>query len=122
MFYFGPWDRPGHYFFSENGRPIYDYPHPEVPWKKVDGVLQPNCTEVPWKRTDPEIEGEALLHHKDGWTALCFWDRSIDTRMGCNSNYFAKGTFTFEQMIEMAKTRFAERWNKMKFEVRNVTD
>lgn len=50
------------------------------------------------------------------------WDRSVDKRGACNSNYFAEGDFTFEQMVTMAKARFAPRWDKMKFEVRLVFD
>lgn len=119
MLYFGPWGNVGHYFYSEEGRRIYDYPHPDVPWKQVDGALCPNCApDEAWKRTGPEVVGDAILHHKDGWTALSFWDRTVDTRPGSNSNYFAKGEFTFEEMVELAKRRFPDRWSRMKFEVR----
>jgi len=130
MFYFGPWDQAGHYFFDEHGNSVNEALVPQFPFGhygvrkvRVDGRLQPGCPDPSdrlQRRTRPESEGEALLHHIQGWTALCFWDRSVDGRGGCNSNYFAEGTFTFEQMVEMAKARFAHRWNKMKFEVREV--
>lgn len=89
----------------------------------VDGCLQPGCPDPAdrlVRRTRPEVQSEAALHHIQGWTALCFWDYSVDQRGACNSNYFAEGEFTFGQMVEMAKTRFAQRWNRMKFEVRLV--
>jgi hypothetical protein len=129
MFYFGPWDHAGHYFFDERGSSVREDLVPGFPFGyyagkiSVDGCLQPGCPKPNdrlRRRTRAEVEGEALLHHIDGWTALCFWDRSVDRRGACNSNYFAEGEFTFEQMVEMAKTRFAYRWNKMKFEVRLV--
>lgn len=129
MFYFGPWDTAGHYFHTENGGSFREDLDNSFPFGHegskifVDGCLQPGCPSKDdrfKRRTRPEIEGEALLHHIQGWTALCFWDRSVDKRGACNSNYFAEGTFTFEQMVEMAKTRFAYRWNKMAFEVRLV--
>jgi hypothetical protein len=113
MFYFGPWDEPGHYLFHEGGLSVFrreglgDFPWHEH-GRDIDGELQPK----------ERAQGVALLHHKDGWTALSFWDQSVDTRPGSNSNYFAEGTFTFEEMVEMARTRFAERWNKMNFTVR----
>jgi hypothetical protein len=119
MLYFGALGDLGHYFYSQEGGRIHDYPHPDVPWKEVDGGLCPGS--VPgdhYSRSCPEVVGEALLHHKDGWTALSFWDRTIDTRPASNSNFFAEGTFTFEEMVELAKTRFPERWSRMKFEVR----
>lgn len=116
MFYFGPWDQAGHHMRAEShpprdleeSRAISHFTRTN-PWGvKIDGGLCP-----------PQSfgEGRARLHHKDGWTAVAFWDRTVDTRPGSNSAYLAEGTFTFEEMVEMAKTRFAARWNKMAFEV-----
>lgn len=130
MYYFGPWDRSGHYFFNEFGHYENEYKIKDFPFGhdgeriSVDGKLQPGCIsgQNQFKRSRPEVVGEASLHHINGWTALCFWDRSVDKRLACNSNYFAEGCFTFEEMVEMSKTRFAERWNKMQFEVKLVSD
>ena len=128
MFYFGPWDQAGHYLHGENGRSIRQGPEirgsfPWNEWSSEEGIgidcqLQLGCFKQDghW-RHGAEPEGKALIHHKDGWTALSFWDRSIDTRGACNSTYFAEGTFIFEEMVAMAKARFAERWNKMSFPV-----
>ena len=131
MFYFGPWSEPGHYFFDERGRTLWretlpsNFPFGHDTGKVfVDGRLQPGCPDQNdrlKRRTRQEIEGEALLHHIQGWTALCFWDRSVDKRGACNSNYFAEGTFTFEEMVAMASSRFAKRWAKMPFPVVLVT-
>lgn len=124
MLYFGPYKEPGHFMFYENGRQVpYSLADTICPWSSydIDGPLQPGAPDPNdrlRRRTRPMKEGEAALHHKDGWTALSIWDFSVDTRHGCNSTYIAQGTFTFEEMVEMAKTRFAERWNKMKCEVR----
>lgn len=129
MFYFGPWDQPGHYLFTERRTKVWgDESDAEgFPWRSgygIDGVLQPGChkdRDGRWThRGSPEVEGAAVLHHRAGWTAISFWDRSVDKRGACNSTYFAEGLFTFEQMVEMAKARFSERWNKMQFEVRWV--
>ncbi len=122
MLYFGPLVTSGHFLFHDNGMGA-DYDEREkAPWKghEIDGKLQPGCFIDRWGHWDtsgPQIEGEALIHHKNGWTALSFWDRTIDQRYGCNSTFMAEGTFTFEEMVELAKTRFAERWSKMKFQV-----
>lgn len=127
MFYFGPWDQPGHYLVDESGYGVRSENRGSFPWHEmgyggkphIDGNLQPRGKASQYaNHRGPELpQGVAALHHLDGWTALCFWDRSVDTRGACNSNYFAEGTFTFEQMVEMAKSRFAHRWNKMKFAV-----
>jgi hypothetical protein len=121
VYYYGPLERPGHHFFYENGMSLSHDERALIPWKEweIDGKLQPGCwcDRGHWEHGQ-ENEGEALLHQKDGWTLISFWDRTIDHRFACNSSYIAKGIFTFEQMVELAKVRFAERWNKMKFEVR----
>lgn len=125
MFYFGPWGEPGHYMFNEHRMWVHKE-EDNIPWNgQIDGRLQPGCRfeDGRWEHYDAdETEGRALLHHKNGWTALSFWDRSVDTRFASNSTYFAEGTFTFEQMVEMAKARFADRWNRMKFEVVSYKD
>lgn len=122
MLYFGPLNEPGHVMYHDNGHKAYSSDKTGCPWKdwEIDGSLQPGCPDPEdrlQRRTRAEREGEARLHHKDGWTALSFWDRTIDKRSACNSTYLAKGLFTFDQMVELAKERFAERWNKMQFEV-----
>lgn len=91
------------------------------PWRlgELDGGLCPNVSpDGAWKRTGPEIEGDALLHHKDGWTALAFWDRTVDTRMACCSVYVANAILSFKEIVELAQDAFKVRWDKMKFEVR----
>lgn len=122
MVYLGPLKESEHYMFYESGEKV---PYPEgdklTPWgDRIDGTLQPGMTlwRDHWVQRGSFQQGEAVIHHKDDWTALSFWDSTIDTRPGCSSTYIAKGTFTFEQMVEMAKTRFSERWNKMKFPVK----
>lgn len=112
IFYFGPWDHAGHYLRDTSLRMLWPDNNRIGPWRlgELDGDLQPK------DKTEPE--GLALLHQKDGWTALAFWDRSVDTRMACCSVYIADQILTFEEMVALAKVNFKERWDKMKFEVR----
>jgi hypothetical protein len=127
MFYFGPWDSPGHYIVDERGYSMYGDKLGTLPWTlgQLDGGLQPHFADCAKKRghyyrccnCPSGAEGPALLHHKDGWTALAFWDRTVDKRGACNSVYMAEGTYTFDQMVAMARERFAVRWNKMAFQV-----
>jgi len=76
-----------------------------------------NPREVWRVRSAEQIEGAALLHYKDGWTALSFWDRSIDKRSGCNSNFFAQGTHTFEEMLEIARAHFPAVMARFTFKI-----
>lgn len=106
-FFFGCVGRPGHFFYGLDGAKLY-YSQEEkagVPWKdwEIDGALQPGCYD--WhgsKRHGEEVEGESKIHHKDGWTALSFWDRSVDARGASNGNFFFEGTFNFEEAKNLA--------------------
>lgn len=124
MVYFGPWKESGHYFFYEDGEAVYSEERKRLGWKssEIDGVMQPGCPDPAdrLQRHGPRVQGEAFIHHRDGWTAISFWDSSVDHRSGCTSTYIARGIFTFDQMVDLAKTRFAVRWNKMNFEVKLV--
>lgn len=70
---------------------------------------------------EQQIEGQALLHHLDGWTALAFWDRSMDTRPGSNSLFLAQGTFEFEQMLMIAEIHFPVIKSRFKFSIFDAT-
>lgn len=121
LFYFGPLREPGHYLHDQSHRCLWPDNDRIGPWRigELDGGLCPNVSpEACWKRTGPEIEGDALLHHKDGWTALAFWDRTVDTRPACCSVYVADAVLSFEDIVARAQDAFKERWDRMKFKVR----
>jgi hypothetical protein len=121
-FYFGTYGAPGHHLRDEYGRKVRPtHPHEGVeaiqwgplPWKHIDGGLCPR---------GPQRQGEALLHHKDGWTALAFWNRTDDTRAGSNSAFFFEGTLTFEEALAAARERFPRVMRHLPFEVRPVSE
>lgn len=124
-YYFGCQKEPGHYWWSTDGRRHYDvvdlvgtniYP-------KIDSGFCPNASideGKPWRRTGPEIEGEAALHHVDGWTILSFWDRSVDKRSACNSNFVVRGEHTFEEVMQSARDHFPQVLLRLKFEIKLV--
>jgi hypothetical protein len=117
VFYFGCYDDKGHYALAADGLGLrYSAEERDFvknnPWSyKIDGGL---C------RSWPQTEGEALIHHKDGWTALSFWDRSIDSRPGSNSNFLAEGTYTFAEMVEIATKNFPSIMKRFKFPVKDI--
>jgi hypothetical protein len=120
--YFGCWEQAGHFLCDEHGRHMHD--EKVCPWKdyEIDSKLQPGCYEDRgyWQHRGPETEGEALVHHKDGWTALSFWDRSVDKRGKCNSTFMAEGIHDFETMKKIAMERFPKIWSRFTFEVKLV--
>jgi hypothetical protein len=122
MYYFGCVERAGHFMFDISLHQAWR--HSDCPWNpdkgEVDGKLQPHlpdCNKRVYCRCGSLPQGQALVHHKEGWTALSFWDRSVDSRGGCNSNFFANGTFDFDTMVMLAKHFFPTIWNRYMFEV-----
>lgn len=127
-YYFGCIERPGHFLWGENGRHLYGNERltTECPWgeDEVDGDLTPHrqgCKKGPYCGCGMMPEGEAVIHHKDGWTALSFWDRSVDKRGACNSNFFIKGTYDFTTMLNLVCQRFPSIVARFKFPITEYT-
>ena len=79
------------------------------PWgPKVDAGLCP---------PGPQTEGVTRLHHKDGWTALAFWDRSVDHREGSNSVFLVWGTLTVGGVLQQARAAFPKVFARFRFPV-----
>ena len=108
-FYFGCRQGPGHFFHDASGSRWHQSLEAEGnPWGyTVDGGLQPKGID--------QKEGVAALHHKDGWTALAFWDRSQDQRGGCCSVFLCDQLLTFSEMLDMARQKFP--WKTFPFEI-----
>lgn len=97
MFYFGCVGDVGHYLWDENLRQLRW--SDSLPWRiqEVDGVMPPQETYQ---------QGLARMLYKGCWTAMAFWDRTVDTRPGGNSVFLADGTFTFDEMVQLAIRTF----------------
>ena len=109
VYYFGCYDRAGHYLWNSRLRKEYE-DIKGLPWGyKIDGGLCPEGARGE--------EGRATINVLDGWTALSFCDRSVDDRPGSNSSFIAKGVYTFEQMCDIAKKTFPEIWGRFKFKI-----
>lgn len=96
VFYFGCWPKglggAGHYLYLPSGHLLGQF---SCPWEgaELDGTFCPH----------EQKQGHAKLTHESGWTILAFWDRTADKRSGSNSAFIAKGTFTFEGMVSLAR-------------------
>jgi hypothetical protein len=113
----------GHYLFTPEMHSAWFELTDVLPWHyKIDsglcpGTKGPNGYTMPYL-TDPQVEGAAALHVKDGWTAVAFWDRSVDTRSGSNSAFILEGEHSFETVLAESRKLFPEIWARFKFEVR----
>lgn len=127
FYFFGVFTEVGHHWFPADryAQDKTPYGPTGCPWgdRHVDAFLCPDSTSRENRETprEAQVEGLARLHHKDGWTALAYWDRSgPDKRYGCNSNFVAEGVLSFEQMLALARRHFPHVIDrtKGKFDIR----
>lgn len=107
FYYFGCIGSPGHYLHDVNGRSVR---MTNTPWgNQIDtGLLDKKA---------PQRQGEGVLVQKDGWTALSFWDRSVDGRSGSNSAFILNGTATFDEMLALANDYFPKVVGRFDFPI-----
>lgn len=88
-FYFGCWNRPGHYFHDAAGRTVWTKPE-GIPWQDhhMDATLlrNGNVPDAPDGRVFWTCGGAA-----DVWFAFFWWDRSGDRRGASNSGFYVRG-------------------------------
>jgi len=110
VFYFGCIREVGHYVHDVWGHRRYsDVDHP---WcGALDAKLTP--------QEKRQVEGLAVLHHSGDWTAIGFWDRTVDKRSGANSAFLInRKDLSFEQAVELSRRAFPNVWARFPFEVR----
>jgi hypothetical protein len=119
VLYFGCWPGSGggHYLFASGGRHTPREVQQRLPWRVIDGGLQPGVIRGEAYHSGPENQGQAMLHRTGGWTCVAFWDRSEDSRGGCNSNFFVRGNFTFDEVVQISKEHFPTVWKRFPFKV-----
>jgi hypothetical protein len=96
--YFGCHREAGHYVFKEGMSHCGDYQLTKL--SRFDGALPSQDNTAPYIATVTRLEGW-------GFTALAFWDYSVDKRGGSNSVIFAP-SLTIEplELLDEARVRF----------------
>ena len=110
VLYFG-WEPPsGHRLRSRKGMAIaYD----STPWGQII-----DCGLAPHGRGNKIVDGLVATYHKDGWTAIAFWDQSGDRRPGSNTAFFVNITMTTEGLICLARQRWPEVFSRPGFPIK----
>lgn len=130
-FYFGCWECPGHRLWhrGSGGTPIqtYDRGESERRLLGVSAIMRdgPTTGEIPWGysldggllKGRSHAEGEAVVEQRDGWTALSFWDRSVDSRPGSCSTFVFDAPLAPEEALAAAREAFPPVFERLEFEV-----
>lgn len=113
MYYFGCWTSPGHYLHTPEGKTLkYEAVGPfDVYGNKPGLPLDGKFTPGPHPRyggAGMEDETFVALTYVRGWTVLAMWDRSVDTRPGCNAAFLLEGRWTEAQVWALAREHYPQ--------------
>lgn len=108
VLYFGCLDQPGHFlhFRQIRDRELFDM----TPWgTELDSKLLVSA------KVPDNPNGVTALFQRDGWTAVAFWDRSVDSRPGSNSAFLVHALVTKEELLQMARKQWPGVWEQPGF-------
>ena len=95
----------GHYLYTQRMK-SYGYERKFTGLMRFDGTLPPQNDPTPYVATVSRLEGWE-------YSALAFWDYSVDTRPGSNSIVFAPSlSIDPVELLLQAKDRFSEVFNR----------
>lgn len=105
VWYFGWSQYGGHALYRRNE--TSSIPLDATPFgRSIDGSLCPQ----------PErVDGRVALEHRDGWTAVAFWDRSGDKRPGSNTVFLTRADCGTMELLAAAKAQWAHVFNRPGF-------
>jgi len=99
IYYFGCWDRVGHYLHVPGGATVRESWIPEdfpLNWKTLDGGLLP-------KHQDPVSR---YLWRTTGWTIVTMWDRTVDSRPNSCAAFVVRGEMGMQEVWNLARQHF----------------
>jgi hypothetical protein len=62
---------------------------------------------------EAQPEGVARLHHRAGWTAIAFWDRTGDARYASSATLIVEGEHGTAAMLALFAERFPAVWARI---------
>jgi hypothetical protein len=106
VLYFGCYRVPGHCLYS---KVTPNMRYEATPW---GNSLDSGLLTDDYYGADTEPTGKVVVRHKDGWTAIAFWDRSGDSRPGSNTAFLAKADMTGEELLALARVQWPEVFDR----------
>ena len=121
VYYFGCVETSGHFLWTPDlRRTLYKDVPQDWPFGRGGGRLDGGFMPGPPPRRgssytafENQTQSLAKLSHVKGWTVLAMWDRTVDLRPGCNSEFVTRGTLSFDEMVELAKEHFPTIWKRI---------
>lgn len=111
IYYFGAWSnlRLGHYLYLPGGAAAGYDAEKSLPFR--ESILDSGLLIQEGSQTECVVHRSVI----NGWTILCFWDRSGDSRSGSNSAFVIGDECTTETGMKLAREKFPEVFARLKF-------
>ncbi len=93
IYFSGCWDSVGHFVYLPSGYRLSEFGI--GPWEFLGSP-----------KLHPRSHGNAWLTYEADWTALGIGDMSVDNRPGSNSVFALRGTYNFDQALNIARDSF----------------
>ena len=96
VYFFGCVSTPGHYLWGADGReqyPLFRHFSDALGVSLDTGVLK--------EAGIPDIPGRACFLQRGGYSLVCWWDRSGDTRPGSNSAFIVEGDHSADEVLRL---------------------
>jgi len=120
-YYFGCNKQAGHFWFTSVNKGEYLIPHCSFSIPKELGSIRTSI-DSSFCPADTEVEGISnlwlLISGKKRWTILSFWDHSVDSRPGSNSNFVIEGEHNFNKMINLITKYFPFIITRFHFDIK----
>lgn len=126
-YYFGCWRSLGHYLWNR-GTDGHPYSASRDERRLLGGPTfsrEPEPPVIPWGYSldggllkDKSLrQGEAVVERRDGWTAVSFWDRSVDSRPGSSSTFVFDAELDDDAALATARELFPPIFARFDFPV-----
>lgn len=122
VWFFGCIGDSGHYLWSPVSRGHDSKTlRSVIPWGDgLDGGLCPGAYDRRFPKMpqrDYQPEGYAAVSYRGGWTALAWWDRSVDSRPGSNAAVLVHELATASELLERARVVWPEVFSRLKYQI-----
>ncbi len=101
LYYFGCWDRVGHYLHDRTGA-------------SIQRIGPFHVNELDDSRTGSSEETKFRRYSQEGWTIIAMMDRSVDSRPGSHAKFLAEGDHSSDDMWAAARVQYPQIAKRLK--------
>lgn len=123
VYFFGCLRQAGHFLWSSSLRHSWDLMElvGRETGRPLDPGFCPGSTGLSFAGRRDQVEGHAGYVRRGGWTGLCWWDRSVDSRYNSNGQFWARGDHTAMALLQLGFAAFPDVQSRIGYTIEVVT-